>query len=273
MRNKLGTHVDHENGVLGSVHQANQMGLDAFQFYLYARAESWWPKKIDSGMAQEFKDLKGSMWCSVHAPHLVNILTDPSGYRWANHSWKSLLYHLQRAETLGIDAVVFHMGSAKGGDKGFDYALWYLVQVYSNYDGPVKLCIENDANPKKDPAGDFDSIIEIIHKMKQPNLRMCLDITHTFAYGHDIRNPGVLDTLLNKVGPYVEMVHYNQPKSEVTLGSAKDRHCDPIDQGALGPEPMKQVWNFFQDKPLIIEGTLDYEYDRNIIEKFEESVS
>lgn len=275
MRNKLGTHVDHDNGVIGAVTQANDMGLDAFQFYLYARAQSWWPRKVDDDTAKQFRDLKGSMWCSVHAPFVINILTDPSGYRYANHSWKSLVYHMERSELLGIEAVVFHMGSAgeQGPDKGYHYALWYLTQVFLNYHGPVKLCIENDANPKKDPAGDFTAIIGIIDKMDQPNLRMCLDVTHTYAYGWDIRDSDKLRILLERVGSYVEMVHYNQPRAEVTCGSARDRHSDAIDKGALGIGPMKQVWHAFRNKPLIIEGTADFEYDREIIKTFEGSLS
>lgn len=270
LRNRLGTHIAENMGVLEGIAAVRSMELDAFQMYLAARQNSWWPIKVSDQLGTAVKELKGDAYGIAHAPFVVNILTDPAGYRYANHSWKSLVYHLERAETLGFQAVVFHMGSpgGLGAEKGYDHALWYLANVYKNYSGPVKLCIENDANPKKNPAGDFDAIIKIIEKTDKPNLRACLDVTHTFAYGHDIRIPEILDGVLNKIGPFVEVVHFNQPLATVALGSAKDRHADPIDQGAFGIAPMYQIWNYFENKPFIIEGTEDFNYDREIVKNF-----
>lgn len=269
-RNKIGYHLPKEVSILESAPAAKYLNLDAFQVYLAARLESWWPIKVSEELGAAVTEAKQGLWAAAHAPFVVNILTDPGGYRYANHSWKSLVYHLQRAELLGFDAVVFHMGSPgeQGAEKGLKNAYWYLTNVFDMYSGPVKLCIENDANPKKDPAGHLPTITEIIDTVGNPNLRLCFDTTHAFAYGHDITQPEILNEILEQIKPYVEMVHFNQPLPQVFRGSFKDRHSDVIDQGAFGVAPLKQVWDFFEGVPLIIEGTPDIKYDVSVVDSW-----
>lgn len=271
----IGTHFTYEGDFSDLALRIESSRVTAFQTYLSTRQNSWWPSKVEDFVAESFQDKTSGKIGVAHAPFVFNILTDPSGYRYSNNQWKGLLKYLNLATKLGLHAVVVHPGSAKGtpSEKAMAFAIYYLQQVFSQYEGTALLCLENSANLKTGPAANFKELIQIVDYVKDPRLALCLDTTHAFAAGIDLRLQPIRDKLIDNIQDHVEVVHFNQPLPEVTCGSFRDRHSSLIDEGPLGELVMKAIWHRLKDKPLILEGTPDLHHDLGTVEEWNREAS
>lgn len=275
MKTNAGTHFSYDGDFTDLAARIQAASIPAFQTYLSTHSNRWWPDKPEDYVTDKFRESTQPFHGVAHAPFVFNILTDPSGYKFATNQWKGLIKQLSLAGRLGLDAVVVHPGSAKGApdDKAMAFAIFYLKQVFANYDGDVTLCLENSANTKTGPAANFAQLKTIVDHVGDERLKLCLDTTHAFASGIDLRLDETRKRFINNVKPYLHMVHFNQPLPEVTCGSFRDRHSAPLDQGPLGEAGMKALWTELRDLPMILEGTPDFTYDHRIIMGWEDEAS
>lgn len=274
MKTQLGTHVDFHGDFEETGWFVNSNNMPAFQTYVSTRQNSWWPSKPLDPITYKFRELTEKSTGVAHGPFVFNILTDPAGYRYANNQWKGILKHMDLMDRLGIKYFVLHPGSAKGApnDKAMSFAVAYLRNVFDQYEGDATLCLENHANPSTGPAASFRMLSEIVDIVDDPRLGMCLDTTHAFASGIDLRIKHILDTVLD-YDKYFKVIHFNNPEPSVTCGSKRDRHSSLLDEGPLSLDVMKSIWNKFSDRPMILEGTPDYEHDRAIVQSWEDETS
>lgn len=271
MNTIAGTHFSYDGDFTDLGSRIEKASIPAFQTYLSTHSNRWWPDKPEDYVTDQFRDVTSDFHGVAHAPFVFNILTDPAGYKFANNQWKGLVKQLSLAGRLGLDAVVVHPGSAKGApdEKAMAFAIFYLKQTFATYDGSVTLCLENSANVKTGPAANFAQLKTIVDHVGDERLRLCLDTTHAFASGIDLRLDETRKRFIDNVKPYLHMVHFNQPLPEVTCGSFRDRHSALLDQGPLGESGMKALWDDLKEFPLILEGTPDFYHDQRIILEWE----
>ncbi|MCO4755398.1 MAG: deoxyribonuclease IV, partial [Bacteriovoracaceae bacterium] len=107
-------------------------------------------------------------------------------------------------------------------------------------------------------VGDsFEELADILDKVKQYNIGICLDTAHLFASGCDFRTKEefkqTIRQISNTIGiESIKLFHGND--SKVDLGERKDRH-EHIGKGKIGIEGFKNIIKdpTFKDINMIVE--------------------
>lgn len=244
---KIGAHVSAAGGVFNSVDKALEIGATCTQIFI-SPPQTWLQKKFTEEEIKKYKTKIKESGIGPnfnHGIYLINLATDNQVNLKRNIGW--LKYSLETAEVLGLAGTIFHLGSSK--DREESEALEQVVESVKEIlkDSPSKpwLILETAAG-----AGNVigDSIIElgqILKKVKDPRVKVCLDTQHIFASGIDIRKKEVAEQLISDLDKEIGInnlaaIHVNDSKTE--LGSKKDRH-ENIGEGLIGKEAFKILLN------------------------------
>ncbi len=177
----------------------------------------------------------------VHAPYILNFgSAKPATF----HSSISLVAQdLERANTLGAEFVMCHLGSFKDVDPvvGFAQVLKGLDEVMQKYKGTgTKFLVEIAAGAGAIIGSTLDQLGEITTHLSKYEMfgGVCFDTQHAFAAGYDLHTEAAVKktfaTFKKEIGMnYFAMVHAND--SKVALGAKKDRH-EHIGDGLIGQE-------------------------------------
>ena len=149
-----------------------------------------------------------------------------------------------------------------GKTKGLAKAIEGLKRVLdSTSDSTAKLLIENSAGQGETIGSTFIELVEILDRVGDQNLAVCLDTAHLLASGYDIRTRGALKKMLREFSEIVgfdrlKLLHGNDSKAG--LGERKDRH-EHIGEGKIGTEGFKAIVNdaLLQNLDLMIETPLE----------------
>ena len=156
---------------------------------------------------------------------------------------------LERAEALGLDYLVTHMG-AHGGDGeeiGLERLSKSLDKIHQDLPGyNVRVALETTAGQGTylgAKFGHFPRIFEQVQENKR--LAVCLDTCHVFAAGYDLRTPTNYEAVMNEFALTVglerlKVIHAND--SAKPLGSRADRHAH-IGEGEIGLEGFRCLVN------------------------------
>src|SRR5919109_3922563 len=144
----LGAHVDSSGGLHLAYERARAMGAEAIQVHPTPPG-FWGSPKLDDNRIAAFKEAKskhGGPPFFFHAVYLLNLAGDDPVLRQRSES--TLAGYLKAADDLGVDGVIFHTGSHKGG--GFEARLpqitEHLRHVLERADPKhARLLIENNA--------------------------------------------------------------------------------------------------------------------------------
>ncbi|GAC1655818.1 MAG: deoxyribonuclease IV [Candidatus Dormibacteraceae bacterium] len=235
----IGAHVDARHGLWNAFPNAAALGADAIQ--VHPTPPGFWgsPKPTDDDVARfrEAHAEAGGVPFYFHAVYLINLASDDPKVHPRSES--TLAGYLAAADRLGIDGVIFHVGSHKG--VGFAASLPGIagrMQAALQKADPQtsRLLIENNAGTGGCVGARFEEIRAMIDAVGDPRVTSCFDTCHAFASGYDLRTEAdaraVIDDWERLVGlDRLEAIHCND--SMTGLGSNRDRHQN-IGQGEIG---------------------------------------
>ena len=257
----LGAHVDSSGGLHLAFERAQAMGAQAIQVHPTPPG-FWGSPKLDDARIATFKQAAaqhGHPPFYFHAVYLINLAGDDPTLRQRSES--TLAGYLKAADELGVNGVIFHTGSHKGG--GFAARLPRIVDhlrhVLERADPQTaRLLIENNAGLGGCVGARFEEIEQMLSGVGDPRVAVCFDTCHAFASGYDERTAAdvskTLDELDRVVGlSRLDVIHCND--SVTGLGSNRDRHAN-IGSGAIGEEGFRALLHEprLANLPFILEG-------------------
>jgi len=265
---KIGFHVSISGGFALSVQRAYELGCTCMQIFS-RNPRGWTVKPLDKEDVAEFKKLR-QQWdigpVFVHTNYLINLASSkPDLYE---RSIEQFVIDLERAESLGADYLVTHLGSASGQTPA-----WMIDRVAAALNMAMKLhppkamiLLENTAGEKGDVGYELEQVQEVISRLENSSrIGVCYDTCHGFAAGYDIRTKKDVDALARKFEKTIGLkrlqgMHLNDCLRD--FNSRVDRHWH-IGEGKVGLEGFRALLNHpaFQDVPKIMETPKETEED------------
>ncbi len=264
----VGAHVSIAGGLPLAPARAHALGCECFQIFSRSpRGGS--PPPLTSETISQFKEeckKQNQKACYIHTPYFINFASKEPRIRWS--SIAVVREELERADALGIDGVVTHLGSGKdyGREKGIEKVIRAVHHVLEKYEGKTPLLLELSAGAGGEQGIIGSTLEEIAHistgvkKIEKRYSRLigvCLDTCHAFASGYDLRTAPAVDAFLQKVKKTVglkavKLIHAND--SQHGLASHKDRHAH-IGDGEIGAEGFRALvrHSAVQGIPVIVE--------------------
>jgi deoxyribonuclease-4 len=252
------------SGSLGeAVERAVGRGCNTFQ--IFTRNPRGW-KFRDLG-PEEIEDFRirlqthGFKVTFSHMPYLPNLASPKNGVY--NKSIRSLVAELKRCGQLNIPYVVTHLGSHLGYGKevGFERIISAVNASLSEVRNQVTLLLENTAGTKNSMGSSFEDLKFIIDRIDESErVGVCLDTSHAFAAGYDLRNRKAVEANIDELDEAIgferlRLVHINDSKGD--LNSKIDRH-EHIGLGKIGEEGFRNILKSRLGKmPLILETPID----------------
>ncbi|MGH7889361.1 MAG: deoxyribonuclease IV [Thermodesulfobacteriota bacterium] len=244
---KFGAHVSIAGGIEKAPLRAHELGCECFQIFTRSpRGGSPPPldsKTIDTFLSECSKYKLTGYY--VHTPYYINLASKNESIRSASIS--VIKEELERGTALGVKHIMTHLGSSKGlvKSEAVNRVADSLRQILDNSNYETKLLLENAAGQGETIGDSFEELAEILDKVQEPNLGICLDTAHLLASGYDVRtDEAVKDTIKNFDSivslDKLKLLHGNDSKAG--LGERKDRH-EHIGQGRIGETGFKSIVN------------------------------
>lgn len=270
----IGAHISTQGGVHTVFERA--AAIDASSIALFAKNSNQWKGKVltDDDCAM-FASLRASQPMLTHASYLINLATTNALFH--EKSIAAMADELDRAERLGIHAVVLHPGAHLGAgvDAGLDQIARSLDRIHALLPNhKVVTLLETAAGQGSCLGCSFAELGRIVQLVDdKQRVGICFDTCHVFAAGYDIRTRRgynrTMDELEEHVGAEnVGAFHLNDSKKP--LGSRVDRH-QHIGEGEIGLDAFGYLLNDerFRRVPKVIETpkTIETRSDRKNLRK------
>ncbi|MEG3594165.1 MAG: deoxyribonuclease IV [Chloroflexota bacterium] len=252
---KIGAHVSTAGGVHKAVENALAIEAECIQIFA-SSPRAWAFKSQDSGSVDKFLNQINNTPVFLHGSYLINLGGDS---QLLQKSITSLVEHMHAASRLKAKGVIFHCGSHKGAgfEAIFEQAVNCLETVLEQTPNETLLIIENSAGAGGQIGSTLAEVGQLISKIDNPRLNVCIDTQHTIASGYDISKPETLESFADEFEHEIGInrlvaVHANDSKTE--LGSGKDRH-ENIGYGYIGDNGFRNILRheLFTNIPFILE--------------------
>lgn len=241
----FGAHVSVSGGYLKALDYAQQVGCECMQ--LFAKSPRQWRGAAinpDAAMGfREARDAAGFGPVFSHTAYLINLST--TNEELYEKSVAALADELVRADMLGCDGVVTHIGNVPDGDraaaaKRVSAAILRAFDAAGGESCSTRLLLENTAGAGSTYGSSFKEVGAAISEsgLGPQRLGMCFDTCHGWAYGYRIDSESGWSEIVAQIDRYVGLerlglIHANDCKFDV--GSNKDRH-EWIGDGFIGTE-------------------------------------
>lgn len=245
---KVGAHVSAAISLDLAFDRALAIGAECTQIFI-SPPQQWLQTKHDSAEIKRYLEKQRQTKIGpnfIHGTYLINLGTNNSEHLQKSISW--LIYALNLAEQLGIEGVIFHLGSHRG--MGFDKVAKKisdsLIKILEESSSrKTCLILELSAGAGATIGSKFAQLGTIIKMANHPRIKICLDTQHAFAAGYDVKTPLGLKTTIKEFGQeiglsYLVAIHANDSKVEYLSG--KDRHAN-IGEGFIGKEGFEVIIN------------------------------
>ena len=256
---KIGAHVSSAGGLFKCIENAKVIGAEIAQIF-GSSPRQWqtrFPNKEEISEYQDKLKSSGLRGVYLHGAYLVNLASPDSAT--LDKSIKNLSEHLQIAEMINAEGLIFHVGSGKETSKpeAVKQAIDAMKEILKTVPGRSQLIMENSASGKKVGAWPEEMKI-MLEGVNSNRVKICLDTAHSFESGLiEKYEPENIKTFLDywdkEVGlDNVIALHVNDSKT--ISGSHNDRH-ENIGDGHIGLGGFKnlakekRLW----DKPWILE--------------------
>ena len=235
--NPLGAHVSAAGGFLTAVREATELGLDCFQFFSRP-PQGGTIAAITPDRGDEFKKAcqQGGFTAYIHAPYVINLASAVPRIR--HSSIEILKNELERANTLGVQAIITHLGSAKDvtPEKGLEMVTEGVREIIADYAGDARFLLEISAGAGNVIGDEFEEVAVILDAVRHERLGVCFDTAHAFASGYDLVDAEAVAKTLQRFDKtiglgHLHAIHLND--SKVGLGENKDRH-EHLGLGKIG---------------------------------------
>jgi deoxyribonuclease-4 len=256
---KIGAHVSTAGGPATAFERAEAIGAEAAQIFL-TPPQQWRSSKVDDEGALAFRSRASGSSCGpvfVHGVYLINLATDDTSN--LTRSTSSLKSAMNTCSQLGIQGVIFHLGSHKGMglDAVFDQICRACSDVLENSPGDTQLILENSAGSGGTIGSRFADLGRIIKMVGSDRLKVCLDTQHSYAAGYDLASAEGLELAMTEFEQEVgfdQLVAVHANDSKVELGSGRDRH-ENIGDGHIGKDGFRRILGHraFQHAPFLLE--------------------
>lgn len=267
----LGLHVSIAGGLHRAIERGRTLGCEAIQLFA-SNPRGWKSMPVSDEEARLFREARAEEGKTelvpvvIHMPYLPNLCSESEDL--FEKSCASLTENCRKAEKIGAEYVVVHMGSygPGGPEEGLRRMALAIDRALADGSGGVMLLLENTAGMgKKEPYG-FRSIGEVVRSVRDPaRVGLCLDTCHAFAAGYNIVTPRGLDQVLDEIESNLgikklRVLHLNDSRKE--LGSRLDRH-ETIGKGHIGAKGFRLIVNHevMRDLPGILETPRDSDED------------
>lgn len=241
---KLGVHVSIAGHIYEAVDRAAQLGCNAFQIFS-RNPRGWETTDLDPKDAEEFKKrrmINGISPVVVHIPYLINLCSPEDGL-WKK-SLDAYIEDIRRADMLGADYFVTHLGSPKG--NGVEYGVTRFSKGMNDAIAKARpklmILLENTAGSGDSLGSKFEHLKAIMDNVKG-KMGICLDTAHAFEAGYNDSTEAGLDAMMKEIdravgAEKIKVVHFNDSKSE--FDSHYDRHWH-IGKGNIGAQGMRRI--------------------------------
>ena len=249
---RLGAHVSTAGGVLRAIDNGRDLGCETIQFF-GASPRQWSAKGPSDKEAKEFIDARSKSPIKsayLHASYLVNVASGDQ--LMFARSVKSLSDHLNIAEKLKVNGLIFHMGSGKEilVSDAIANIIKGMKDVLKNVPGEAWLIMENSAGGGDKMGYTARQLGEIFRVVNSPRVKVCFDTAHAFEAGtietYDKEHIKLFfDEWDKEVGlENIVVIHTNDSKT--AFNSHHDQHQN-LGEGFIGLEAFK---NLFKEKRL-----------------------
>lgn len=254
----IGAHISTQGGLSTIFERA--AAVEASSVALFAKnGNQWKGKELTDEDCATFAARRTVQPLLTHASYLINLAsTDAEVHR---KSIPALVDELDRAERLGIYAVVLHPGAHLGAGSGaaIDQIARSLDAVHAAIPNHrVVTLLETGAGQGTCVGCTFEELGQMIARVDDKRrVGICFDTCHVFAAGYELRTRDGYERTIDEMERHVGLdnvgaFHLNDSKR--ALGSRVDRH-EEIGQGELGLEPFRFLVNDarFKRIPKVIE--------------------
>ena len=265
----LGAHISTKGGLHTIFDRA--AAIDASAAALFSKNGNQWKGKVltDDDCAT-FSRLRNVRPLLTHASYLINLASiHEVVYESSIHA---MCDELDRAERLGVHAVVLHPGAhlGAGSHKGVDQIALSLDRVHAMLPNHKTVTLLETAAGQGSCLGctfeELGRMIELVDDKSRVGI--CIDTCHIFAAGYDIGTRDGYDRAMDEVERYVGFdnigaFHLNDSKKP--LGSRVDRH-EHIGEGLIGLDAFAYLLNDprFRYIPKVIETPKTYETESDL---------
>ena len=261
----LGAHISTKGGLPTAFERA--AAIDASAMAVWAKNSNQWVNKpYTDELRAEFAAKRNVAPVITHASYLINLATTNDAFH--RKAVAALIDELDRAEQLGLHAVVLHPGAHMGAGvrTGLDQIARSLDAIHAATSFRAATLLETAAGQGSCVGCTFQELGHIISAVDDKSrVGICIDTCHVFAAGYDIRTREGWERLVDEVDRYVGIenvgaFHLNDSKKP--LGSRVDRH-EHIGQGAIGRDAFAYVVNDprFRRIPKVLETPKDVEHE------------
>lgn len=229
---RFGAHMPTAGGLHKALAGGAQIACDTVQLFT-ASPRQWASPEIAPETARKFRrmtEATGLYPLVAHDSYLINLAAKEETLR--DKSRQAFLAEMNRAEALGLDYVVTHMGAHTGAgmETGIahlaDSLNWLHAQIPNHR---VRVALETTAGQGTTIGGSFDHFPEIFQRVTQAErLTVCLDTCHIFVAGYDLRNEETARKTWDEFGAKVgfdKLVCIHANDAQKGLGSHTDRHA------------------------------------------------
>jgi deoxyribonuclease IV len=268
----IGAHISTKGGLPTAFERA--AAIDASAMAIFAKNSNQWKgKELTPEICAEFAEKRTVKPVLTHASYLINLATTNEEFH--RKSIDALLDELDRAERLGIHAVVLHPGAHMGAgvENGLDQIARSIDRIHATIpEHNVVTLLETAAGQGSCLGCSFEELGKILQRVDdRSRAGVCIDTCHIFASGYDIRTREGYERTIEQLEEHVGIenvgaFHLNDSKKH--LGSRVDRH-EHIGKGQLGLDAFGFVLNDprFARIPKLLETpkTVETESDRTNI--------
>lgn len=257
----IGGHISTAGG-LHKCH-ANAAAINADLIQIFGASPRQWKAALPTPETLEKffqeRDKYGKKPLFLHASYLPNLGT-PNDEMYEK-SIENLAIHLQIAELLEAEGLIYHIGSYKDSTTAaaFQKVADGMLKVLEKSPGKAHLIMENSAGGGAKIGITLEEIGEIYHLAGQnPRIKVCIDTAHAFECGL-IENfsPAELTHLTSECDRLfglqnLTVLHVNDSKTP--FNSRSDRH-ENIGDGKIGLTAFQNLAkaDYLKDLPWILE--------------------
>ncbi len=245
---RLGAHLSIAGGLPRAVDRAVASRCEALQIFTKS-AGQWRARPLPDDEVILFRRRvaeSGIHPVVAHNSYLINIAAASRELR--EQSLHALRDELDRADALGLDALVMHPGSYTVGTEaaGLDLIAEGLHWLLKDRAPGAMILLEHTAGQGTNLGHRFEHLAAIIARVGgSPRVGVCLDTCHLLTAGYDLcSEEGYRRTFKEfdrTVGlDRLKLFHLNDSKKP--CGSRVDRH-EHIGKGCLGLEPFRRLLN------------------------------
>ena len=245
----LGAHFSIARGLHQAFYTARDYDCTAIQVFT-KNASTWKEREVSDEEVERFERARaetGIGHVASHTSYLINLASpDKDKHR---SSCQALEKELLRSSALGIGNVVLHPGAHMGSgvEKGIRRISQGIRRVMHSSDRITsRLLLETTAGQGSSIGHTFDQLAAILQKAGNiSRLGICLDTSHVFAAGYDIRTSRAYRKTVAEFDRIIGLeqlflIHLNDSKKD--LGTRVDRH-ENIGHGFIGIKAFDCIMN------------------------------